>query len=344
MRDFFIRLMKVTAESEDVFTECLAETLRSDPEFKRGFLEKLCGPVVGKSVLSQEAIDVKTQVGFDGAVPDMIFCIAGKVSIGVENKLQSPEGREGYGRTQLKKYLKLVDAGELSGLAFITGYPANVLPQVVSHKGYLCPLEGGEKQREHFMWRDFYPLIEKRASKSRTGLAKALKRLFEYLGFEPPSPNIGDLNDPDIEKAKRNKQNFAPFWDLTCQELKSRGWDVGPVDISGLWAWDGKTKRVRNADINPNYGNCLRFNLTLRKGASRQAVIDALSGLERVYGRDLRVEPDVALRVAPRKAGGKLRKVPIVKVLYPLRKLVEDKKRIPEKLAEIVLEVVDKVG
>jgi hypothetical protein len=340
MSDFFIRLMKVTAHSEDVFTECLAETLRNDPEFRRGFLEKLCGPVIDGSILAPGAIDLETRVAFDGAVPDMVFRISGEVSIGVENKLESPEGKDDNGRTQLGKYLELVNAGELDRLAFITGYPTRVSGKVTSHKGYLYPLEDGEKQRDHFMWRDFYHLIEKRASRSRTGSVKALKSLFKYLGFEPPSPNIGDLNDPDPETARRNQRNFARFWDLMHQRLRERGWDIGGTGNSGFSVENGKADRLRTISINPQNGIVLRLYLSLRKGVSHQAVINDLNRLAKDYGEDLRVDQTTVRR--PR--GGQLYKPPVVRVLYPLRKLVEDKKRIAEKLAEIVLAVIDKAG
>ena len=47
MSEFFLSLLKRTDRKEDTFTECLAETLRQDPDLMRDFVTTLCGAAVG---------------------------------------------------------------------------------------------------------------------------------------------------------------------------------------------------------------------------------------------------------------------------------------------------------
>jgi hypothetical protein len=341
MHDLFSKLRKLTDQEENLFTECLAETLRSDPQLLRQFVKRLCGQVAGRTHASRGSIEVRTQVDLNGSILDMIFCVSEALAIGVENKLHSPEGKERDGKTQLEKYIGLVHAGKLSHLAFITGYHTDAPTRVAGNKGYLRPCEQGKKMRDHFMWTDFYPMIERRASKAPASLAPYLLSLLIDLGFKPPSPEIGDLNDPDEEVARRNKTNFANFWERTKQALRKRGWETTHIDKAGLWVEGGKAKRLKITDINPCYnrGN-LRFNLTLKNGVKTQAVAGGLMGMGRHYGAGFSARPAFTSRTV----AGRRRKVAIVKVLYPLSKLVENRKKIPERLEDLVLAVVDKVG
>lgn len=85
MKDLFIRLMKLTEQKEDYFTECLAETLREDPELCRTFLQKIFGPTIKGVDISNARISIETQVIYPGSCVDMVFRLDDRVSLGIEN-------------------------------------------------------------------------------------------------------------------------------------------------------------------------------------------------------------------------------------------------------------------
>jgi hypothetical protein len=86
--------MKHTTAKEDCLTEYLAATLRDDDRILRDFVRHLCGDEVDGISTSTVAIDCDTQVNLaEGhACVDMVFRLGGKLMLGVENKLNSPEG------------------------------------------------------------------------------------------------------------------------------------------------------------------------------------------------------------------------------------------------------------
>ncbi len=229
---------KPTCE-EDLFTECFAAALRADSNLMRQFLRELCGSKVG-GLIESAAIEVETQADYSDyrSRVDMCFTLSSKrrqVRIGVENKLWSPEG-DG----QLAKYLRL----PLDFLAFITGEPQPVHSKVLQHRKYIKPNNG----RKHFMWSDFYGVIEKSThAPSASVLNGALLHLFSHYGFEPPLPEIGDLNHPDPDEAKKHKKQFAKLWGRTRQCLSNRGWKkLNPGSIAQLYVLEGPPKNAWN--------------------------------------------------------------------------------------------------
>ncbi|MFH0889378.1 MAG: PD-(D/E)XK nuclease family protein [Planctomycetota bacterium] len=331
MTDLFVRLMKYTGEKEDFLTECFAATLEKDKLFAENVLTYLCGAKVSK----EDIINIKTQVSFEHSCVDIVVDLKSNKSIGIENKLWSPEGQGYKGKGQLKTYLSLP---ALTYLAFITGYYTDVDDVVYKNKKYLRPKNG----RRHFMWSDFYPILSKSLStRTATEFNRALRDVFDHFGFEPAMPKIGNLQDPDPKVAKRNKENFAKLWELTRQGLRERGWKrIGPGSVAELYVSDGIAKRLNWAWIDATWQpGSFRIRLNCYKKINLATIEEELKSPEFVFNKE------IILRCVEtnRRAG----KESAIDVMIPMRKLftgANNAETMSLKLAEFVLAVFDKVG
>ena len=266
--ELFTRLMH--REGEDYFTECVAFALQEDAELAESFLVRLCGEDVDGSPTRSASISIETQKTFSGSrldasfrlnheelvrdsCVDLIFRLNDDKFIGVENKLGAPEGKG-----QLLKYLAL----PLTRVAFITPDHMEISDEVLAHPKYLRPDNG----RRHFLWSDFFQVIESSVKRpSAPVLNRALLGLFKVYGFEPPLPEIGDLNDPDELAKKRNRENFSKLWELTVSRLEKRGWKKIQHDmIACLWCDSGPDGRVGSFYVNALQPGSTLIRLTPR--------------------------------------------------------------------------------
>ena len=264
----------------------------------------------------------------------MVFRLNDKNEIGVENKLWAREGENPKGERQLWKYCQL----GFSRLAFVTGYHTSVDERVLKKPCYLRP----RNNRSHFLWTDFHPLIEGTARKEGSSvLARALLEVFSYLGFTPPHPEIGDLRDPDPDRQRHNRENFAKLWERTRLGLKERGWnELMPGAIAELYVKRGTARRVDWAWIDPTWGTgVLRVRLTLRDGVAETEVAELLRSQPLPHGGDALVSK---IDVRGRKEPGT-----VIEVATPLRQLLgdaSDAESMAQRLAEFVLAVFDRAG
>jgi hypothetical protein len=307
MSKLFLNLMRFAGESkEDFFTECLAATLQEDTALARHFLVALCVQGIDEVSIRNSAIKIETQAPFPHSCVDMVFKVGG-LSVGVENKLWS---REGEG--QLAKYLRL----PLNRVAFITGYYSRISPEVLNHPSYMKPTNG----RGHFMWSDFFTLVETSAKRPSTSvLNKALLALFVHLGFEPPRPEIGDLLDPDDLLAKENRRNFAKLWTHTRTRLQERGWtSFSSGSIAELYVRKGNSKQLSWVWLDPvqQPGN-LRVGLNFDRGvdldkavaeieASTNPLIAQAVVIQRMARRDKSKAPVVDVQISFNTLFGKI--------------------------------------
>lgn len=228
---FFLRLLKATAIEEptcreDFLTECLAATLAEDEALARRFALFIAGPEVEGTSVALARIGVETQVSFPGSCLDLVLRLDGTVAVAVEIKLDAPEG-EG----QLAKYLKLPG---IHRVAFLAPGRRTIDPSVLAHPHYLRPANG----QEHFTWRDLYAPIAapETALPARSTLRQALLGLLEYLGFEPPHPELGDLHAEDEQERIRHRRNAAKHLDDAREVLVSQGWRLDPFHPPGdVW-------------------------------------------------------------------------------------------------------------
>ena len=234
MSDLFTKLLKLSNARENTLAECLAATLKENPDFCRKFLTVLCGEKVDSVPISTAKIEIKTQQSGPNSRIDMEIILNKRKKIGIENKLDSPEGKG-----QLLKYLDL----PIDRLAFITREYVNVNERVKRARRYLKP----NGKRAHFLWSDFYRKLESSARKyPNCSFTQALFNLFDRLGFRPPT-EIGDLNN-NTEAAKK----FLKYWDLTSEWLKKIGWDSSvAMSKAGQWCWDESSKTIESVWLDP---------------------------------------------------------------------------------------------
>jgi hypothetical protein len=329
MSDLFVRLMKLTNQGENFFTECLAATLQADATLARKFLARLCGQeLVDSARIADSGLEIKTQVTFGNSTPDMLFCFGNHPAIAVENKLASP-----LGEGQLEKYLNL----PVGHVALIAGYEVDVPKCAREAPRYLQPREG----RSHFMWHDFYPDVESCAGKPLASvLTKALLALFAQLGYEPAPACIPDLYFPDEESRKRNRLRFAKYWEATRQELMKRGWEkITAGQIVELYVKDGKAKRLKWAWIDPiNLRGSLRVRLRLRDRVDPQAVVRDLRSPDFPYYEQANISLEEVKRPQTHV---------VIDVSVSQRKLLEgvsSAESIVQKLSDFVLAVFDRVA
>ncbi|HLD35241.1 MAG TPA: PD-(D/E)XK nuclease family protein [Planctomycetota bacterium] len=331
MADLFVRLMRYTGEKEDFLTECLAATLEKDKVFAGNFLTYLYNEKVSKDGI----IDIKTQVPFKNSRIDMVIDLKNNKSIGIENKLWSPEGQGYKGKGQLNTYLSLP---AISHLAFITGYPTDVPDAVDKNKKYLKPKNG----RRHFIWSDFYEILNKSLSnRTATEFNRALHDIFKHFGFEPAIPEIGNLQDPNEKIAKRNRENFAKLWELTRQGLRKRGWKwFKPGSIAELIVAGGRAKRLEWAWLDPTWRTgSLRVRLHCHKKIDLPIIKNELESPRFKFSQE----------IIPRyvKCIQEGKKALTLEVMIPMKKLfayAHNTDSMSKQLADFVCAVFDKVG
>ena len=237
-QEFFWKLFKCSAAKEDVFTECLAETLRQDQIMANDFITLLLSD--NRAGLSPGPLKkIQTQVNYPGAVPDMMFIMDGGINIFIENKMDSPEGKD-----QLKRYLDIPD---LSALAFVTrtSRKGQVAETVLDEPRYLKP-----DDRDHYIWSDFHEIVERRSNEQGVSpLLPAFLYLLRGLGQRPDRAQTRRWQD-DTSEEERFRKWFLEFvfndlggkgwkvnWDQKGREIYARGGPVGKMKRIYLNTW-----------------------------------------------------------------------------------------------------------
>jgi len=322
----FVSVMKRTNAPEDVLTECLAASLQEDPGLALDFLAILTSGWTGLTRVESEALQIQTQRNFPdaGCCVDMVFQRGG-IQLGLENKLDSPQGER-----QLERYLDL----GFERLAFLTRRPSYIEDVVLRHPQYLKPRSG----RTHFMWNDFHAVVEKHARRPGSQqFTRALLALFIHLGFEPAHPGIGDLVHEDEQQQNANRTNFAKLWEGTRKGLRDRGWkSIGRGSIAELYLDKGSSTRVKRAWIDPTWTRgMLRVRLTPQAGVTADALMARIAPVPLPGGDDVQIRIETLKRKV---------KESVVDVMVPFKQLLgttEDTERIDSRLAEFVLAVFD---
>ena len=193
---------------EDHLTEFIAAALAMNSHFRKGFAEKL---LANHSFSPIATIETQACFPLHGCIPDMLLTLEDGRVILCENKIEAIEtlGKD-ESKGQLEKYLKL----PVDGVAYIRGSWKPPDAKVLEHPKYIKPAT-----REHFLWRDFYDLLMQ-----DDVFLQWLRQGFENMGYTPPLPPIGDLNDPDENKRFANQKEFAKLWSLTRTNLRELGW------------------------------------------------------------------------------------------------------------------------
>jgi hypothetical protein len=235
-KEFFWTIFKRSAAKEDIFTECLAESLRQDKKLTERFMGILLnGNRLGLSL--SPIRDVQTQVPYQGSIPDIILVAENGNRIMIENKMDSPEGKG-----QLKKYLSLHD---LTALAFITRNSRKGLVEydVIGDPRYLCP-EG----RDHFLWSDFHDAVEGRSKENGASpMVSSFLYLLQGLGQRPDRAQSRRWQDDTPEEERLRKWFLQPTFDALMQ----KGWRVN-FDQKGreIYAKESQWPKMKRIYLN----------------------------------------------------------------------------------------------
>jgi hypothetical protein len=208
-KEFFWTIFKRSAAKEDIFTECLAESLRQDGKLTERFLGVLLkGNRLGMSVAP--IVEVQTQVPYPGSIPDIVLVAENGDRIMIENKMDAPEGKD-----QLKRYLSLHN---LTALAFITRNSRMGLVEedVIGDSRYLRP-EG----RDHFLWSDFHDTVEERSKEGGASpMVSSLLYLLQGLGQRPDRAQSRRWQDDTPEAERLREWILEP----TLKAFERKGW------------------------------------------------------------------------------------------------------------------------
>lgn len=304
-------LQRLLGRKEDHLTAVFALAIELDKTFSTNCARLLLAGLPDVSDrAAPEIAAVEVQRDFPLGTPDIVLTLTDGRLVAIENKLEAPETQtvvlgddesaENLKTPQLAKYLKIP---ELAALAFIRATYKPPAVDVLQNSRYLKPTGG----REHFLWRDFLPLMEGSEHPVTSWLAGA----FRFNGFVPPDATIGDLDDLDRQR------NFAQLWEPTADLARKLGWKVNPGSRKELYFADNPKSTANFVWANPTTGelqvrvharapddvpqirkrleaiqHCLvdsqepTIELThVGRGTERRSVVDIFIPLETVVGR-----------------------------------------------------------
>lgn len=233
----------LTSAREDHLSEFFAAALDVSLSFRESYFNLVLAIYAKTKDWGCVQIEgVQTQVSFEGTTccPDMILRLSNGKTIACEHKLDAIEtlGPELNQKAQLERYLDL----PIEGLVYVRTSWKPPSAKVVTHPKYIHPA-----QREHFLWRDFYPILRQ----GQHVVIDWLREAFERLGFTPPHPSIGEMSGPDDEMNRRNRQNFAKLWGRTRSRAHSLGWKVTSGSIVELYLTNNHSSLASWVFISP---------------------------------------------------------------------------------------------
>lgn len=314
----------LTAAREDHLTEFLAAAIENSGPFRTAYTECILGDFSKLSGRAMPMIQgVKTQASFPGTTccPDMLLTLSDGRKIACEHKLDALEtmGPEKDPRAQLRRYLDL----PIDGLLYVRTLWKPPSSEVINHPKYIRP-----KGREHFLWRDFFPLL----SCETHVILDWLRDGFERLGFTPPHPSVGEMSGPDEEINLANRKNFAKLWQSTRSAAHSLGWKVTTGSIVELYLSNNSSSLASWIFISPAKFDRFLFRVTPNDGKIKAVI----SQLKQVAGQ-LSDRLEIKNYQISRKGG----KEEVVDVTTSLRKLLGTEPQSPEGIEARLLGTVE---
>ncbi|EOC1796632.1 hypothetical protein ACI1HQ_003050 [Vibrio fluvialis] len=246
----FRNTQKLTQAREDHLTEFFAACLNSSDKFSNAFVQFVFGRECTKQLVS-----VETQSIYPHCRPDMKLIFDDKTILLCENKLDAMEtlGNEHTDyQQQLERYLTL----DVDSVMYIRTSLKSPSLSVLNHPKYLKP-----EDKSHFLWRDFYDLL----IGDSNPLVRELKAGFEYMGFVPPNPTIGDLSR---QAPREQRENFSKFWAATEVQAQQGGWVIGVGDIVERYFEHENANLASTVYVNPIQPE--RFLVRLTANPNRQ--------------------------------------------------------------------------
>lgn len=309
--NLFLSTQKMVGSSkEDHLTEFFAAALELNREFREAYADFVLRDYAEAKGWGRPGIEsVDTQVSWteEGCRPDMLLNLEGGKRIICEHKIEALETMgfseevDNHSLPQLERYLKL----DVDGLVFVRSSWKSPSERVLTHRNYVKP-----KNLEHFLWRDFYPMLEAVSDPFINWLQEG----FEELGFTPPDPIVRDLNDPDMIIRESNRRNFAKFWTGTESLAMELGWKPEKGSISQLYLKENERAMAPRIFISPNIAERFLIRATPSEAHPKDKILDAFNKA----AAGLAIAPTIQSRTIPR-AGGK---VVVCDVSTTLKKII----------------------
>ena len=296
----------LTAAREDHLTEFIAAALDVSKPFRSAYADYVLHGLPKKIDSGTPQIQgVKTQVSFPGTTccPDMVLTLSDGRIIACEHKLDVLEtmGPEQDLRAQLKRYLDL----PIDGLLYVRTSWKPPASEVLKDTKYLHPPD-----REHFLWRDFYPLL----SSGSHVVLDWLREGFELLGFTPPHPSI-----------------FAKLWQRTRSQAHDLGWKVSSGSIVELYLSENSQSLASWIFISPAKFDRFLFRVTPREGGIKSVT----ARLQEAVG-SLSQRTEIVQHQVTRKDG----KEEVVDITTSLREILGTDPMSPEQIEAGLLDFV----
>lgn len=240
--NLFWSTRKLTEAREDHLTEFFAAALSHVPSFRQAYADIVLRDFAARAGWSPPVIDVvETQPEYPGTGcrPDMILRLANGKVVACEHKLEALEtlGSEDD-RGQLERYLEL----PIDALVYVRRACFPPGAAVTSSSKYVRPAN-----REHFLWSDFFALL----GPDQHVLVDWLREGFEWLGFTPPNPNVGDLTLLPTSETRAAMVDFAKLWDPVKTAAARLGWTVQTGSLIQLYLVRHPTSPVAQVFISP---------------------------------------------------------------------------------------------
>jgi len=314
----------LTASREDHLTEFFAAALDTSRTFREAYYRFILGRYAQDKHWGKISIaGIETQVNFAGTTcqPDMLIKLSNGKRIACEHKLDALEtqGPASDRRGQLLRYLDL----PIDGLMYVRSLWKPPNSRVLEHPNYIRP-----EAREHFLWRDFYPLLEGKSAP----LLQWLREGFERLGFTPPHPSIGEMSGPDMELNREHRRNFAKLWARTRSRAMELGWKVQADSIVELYLTGNASSIANWIFISPAKSDRFLVRVTPRSETFAQ-VKAALSQAARL----IQIPTEVMQNEVTRKEG----KVQILDVTTSLFEILGRKELTVTEMERRLLEFVN---
>jgi hypothetical protein len=317
--NLFLNTRHLENREEDHLTEFFTALQLSSPSFLKDFQKLVLSRFIKKQhkLFPKEGwnlariVDVETQCQYDEehSRPDMLLHLSNNKKIVVENKIAAAETAmdiaddEQKQIKQLEKYLKLPD---ISGVAYIRANWKAPDEEVLKHPKYIKPLK-----YEHFLWRDFFPLLKK----DKTPLGKWIKEAFEHKGYTPPVPAIGDMSRQFDKECIKSRGNYKKYLDETYRLARERGWKAEASCIEGLWCGNNPQSTCEQVMFTASQPERFLVRVTPKAGQYdlvKQRLMDAVSKLNDMV---IEIHDDAASRV-------KKKKEPVILLTTTLREIL----------------------
>jgi len=279
--NLFWSTRSLTESREDHLTEFFAAALAHVPSFRRAYADRVLWEYATRQSWPAHIIErVETQPEFPGTGcrPDMVLHLEGGRRIACEHKLEAPEtlGAEDD-RRQLERYLEL----PIDGLVYVRRAWLPPGEAVLSNPKYVRPAE-----KEHFLWSDFFPILVP----GQHLLVDWLREGFEWLGYTPPDPNVGELTLRPEGGAERAMLDFAKLWDRVRSSSARMGWTVQSGSTIQVYLVNHRTSPVWQVLISPESKGEFLVRFTPHDEVHLEPIRTAVAKAAAVLGIETRVK------------------------------------------------------